>query len=96
MEGGEIFIPKMGSSKITTLLEAVIPQTCKIEYTGIRPGEKLHEMLIMEEESKKSIEYPDHFVITNKVQEGLTPFEYRSDNNHKQLTYGMIRKMLND
>ena len=96
MNGEEIFIPKMGSSKITTLLEAVIPQPCEIEYTGIRPGEKLHEILITEEESKKIIEYPDHYVIGNEIQKGLTPFEYRSDNNHQQLTYGMIRKMLND
>ena len=96
MKGGEIFIPKMGSSKITTLLEAIIPQPCKIEYTGIRPGEKLHEILITEGESKRISEYSDHYVIAGEEQKGLTPFEYRSDNNHVKLTTEDIKGMISE
>ena len=97
MKGEEIFIPKLGSASITTILEAVIPDiNCKISKIGIRPGEKLHEILINKEESLKTKEYGDHFVITNKEIQYAKPFEYRSETNEKQLNYKQIRKMIND
>jgi UDP-N-acetylglucosamine 4,6-dehydratase len=98
MTGGEIFIPKMGSAVITTILEAVIPEQCKIENCGIRPGEKLHEILITKEESENTYEYKNRFVIRKeKINTDPMPsFEYRSDTNENQLTYQQIRRMIKD
>ena len=95
MEGKEIFVPKMGSANITTVLEAVVPEGCEIETIGIRPGEKLHEILITKEESAKIKEYKDYYVITDKEILPAKIFEYTSDTNDKQLTYKQIRKMIN-
>ena len=94
MTGGEIFIPKMGSAGVMTILEAVIPAKCEISTIGIRPGEKLNEILVNKEESLNTIEHDDYFVITNKVVSSA--FEYRSDTNKNQLNYRQIRKMLKD
>ena len=62
MRGGEIFIPKIPSMKITDLAKVIAPHAHIVE-TGIRPGEKLNEVLITEEEARHSREYEDHFVI---------------------------------
>ena len=93
MKGGEIFIPKMGSAHITTILEAVIPEKCDIEYTGIRPGEKLHEILITKEEGYHAYEQKNKYTI---IGDGMlkNTFEYRSDTNKQQLDYRAIRRML--
>lgn len=93
MEGGEIYVKKIPSMKVTDVAKAVSP-TAKLEVIGIRPGEKLHEQMISEEDSYYTYEYPEHFkilpVINNwhecplrikdgkKVPEG---FIYSSDNN---------------
>ena len=60
--GGEIFIPKIPSMKITDLAKLIAPE-CEIEYIGIRPGEKLHESMISEDESRQSIELEDRYAI---------------------------------
>lgn len=62
MQGGEIFIPKIPSMKLMDLAEAIAPHIPK-KFTGIRPGEKLHEVLITEDEARHAVEYDLHFVI---------------------------------
>jgi len=62
MQGGEIFVPKIPSMKIMDLAKAVAPE-CKMEVIGIRPGEKLHEALIMEEEGRNTVAYNGMYVI---------------------------------
>ena len=62
MRGGEIFIPKIPSLKVVDLARAIAPE-CKHEVIGIRPGEKLHELLISEEEMGHTMEFDDSFVI---------------------------------
>lgn len=62
MQGGEIFIPKIPSMKISDLAEAIAPE-CTINTIGIRPGEKLHEQLLTEEEGRHAIEYDGMYVV---------------------------------
>ena len=62
MHGGEIFVPKIPSIKLTDIAETVAPG-CEIEYVGIRPGERLHEVLLSEEEARQSLELEDMYVI---------------------------------
>jgi len=96
MKGGEIFVPKMPSASILTILEAVIPDIDenRIKYCGIRPGEKLHEILITMEESIRIIEGKKRFKIMLKEQLPAKGFEYRSNNNQNWLTCEEIRKMI--
>ncbi len=93
MEGGEIYVKKIPSMKVTDLAKVVAPDA-KLEYVGIRPGEKLHEQMISPEDSFFTYEYDEHFKILpainnwgscskrikggKKVAEG---FSYTSDNN---------------
>lgn len=62
MCGGEIFVPKIPSMKITDLIKAIAPK-CKIKKIGIRPGEKIHEVLICANESRNTIEVDDMYII---------------------------------
>ncbi|HEY1796739.1 MAG TPA: UDP-N-acetylglucosamine 4,6-dehydratase (inverting) [Stellaceae bacterium] len=62
MQGGEIFVPKIPSIRIVDLAEALAPDT-PTHIIGIRPGEKLHEIMCPGDEAHLTIEYPDHFVI---------------------------------
>ncbi len=62
MKGGEIFVPKIPSMKITDLAEAIAPGA-KRKIIGIRPGEKIHEILLTEEEASHTKEFPEYFVI---------------------------------
>jgi UDP-N-acetylglucosamine 4,6-dehydratase len=62
MHGGEIFVPKIPSMNIMDLVKAVAP-TCEVKYIGIRPGEKIHEILISEDEARHTLELEDAFVI---------------------------------
>jgi len=62
MRGGEIFVPKIPSMKIMDLAKAVAPD-CEIEFIGIRPGEKLHEVLISVDESRHTVEVGGMYVI---------------------------------
>lgn len=62
MLGGEIFVPLVPSMKITELFNLIAP-TSKIEVVGIRPGEKLHEILLTEQESRHSVKYKNHYII---------------------------------
>jgi len=62
MVGGEIFVPKIPSVKITDLAKAIAPE-CEIEITGIRPGEKLHEVMVPEDDSRNTLELDNFFLI---------------------------------
>jgi UDP-N-acetylglucosamine 4,6-dehydratase len=62
MQGGEIFIPKIPSMKLDDLFTALVPQA-KREVVGIRPGEKLHEILLTEQEARHALELDKYYVI---------------------------------
>ena len=62
MHGGEIFVPKIPSIYVTDLAEAMLPN-CELEFVGIRPGEKLHEVMCPRDDSHLTLEFADHFVI---------------------------------
>lgn len=105
--GGETFISKIPSFKVTDLAEAMLPG-CKIRETGIRPGEKLHEIMVTTEDSATTYEYDKHFIVYpqmtwndrqqpdlsgKKVAEG---FHYSSDNNTEWLSVEDIRALLKE
>jgi UDP-N-acetylglucosamine 4,6-dehydratase len=62
MQGGEIFVPKIPSMKIMELAKTIGPE-CAVDYVGIRPGEKLHEVLVSEDEARHTVEVDDMYVI---------------------------------
>lgn len=66
MKGGEIFVPRIPSMKITDLAKAIGPK-CKLEAVGIRPGEKIHETLISEDEARNAVMFKDCFVVQPDV-----------------------------
>jgi len=103
MHGGEIFVPKIPSMKITDLAKAIAP-ACKVETIGIRPGEKLHEVLISEDEARNTSELDDMFVIKpmhpfwdelrwNKGNNLPDGFRYGSDNNTQWLMGTELKRM---
>ncbi len=67
MQGGEIFVPKIPSIRIVDLVESISGNR-NYELVGIRPGEKLHEVMVPEEMAHHSIEYDDHYVITPAIK----------------------------
>lgn len=104
--GGEIFVPRLPSLKITDLAKA-INQKAEFDMIGIRPGEKIHETLISEDESRQVITYKNMYVIMplfaaqEKVFEKykacapvVESFSYRSDNNPQWLTSDEIAALL--
>lgn len=106
MHGGEVFVPKIPSMKMTDLAEAVAPG-CQIELTGIRPGEKLHEVLVAEDEARNSIEFDDMFVITPIFQwwtsekwPGGKPlpdsYRYTSDTNSDWFTPSQLHSIIDE
>lgn len=104
MKGGEIFIPKIPSMNILDLAKAIAPE-CTTEIVGIRPGEKLHEAMITEDDARHTLEYADHFVIQpefpwwsnehsnggKSLEEGFT---YVSNVNEKWLTIEELRELV--
>ena len=62
MIGGEVFVPKIPSYRILDVAKAIAPEA-EYEFIGIRPGEKLHEVMVPEDESRNTLEFDDHFVI---------------------------------
>jgi UDP-N-acetylglucosamine 4,6-dehydratase len=67
MQGGEIFVPKIPSAKVTTLAAAIAPGI-PTKVIGIRPGEKLHEVMCPGDDSHLNLEFPDHYVIRPAIQ----------------------------
>ena len=102
MRGGEIFVPKIASMRVMDLVETVAPG-CQVEFIGIRPGEKLHEVLVSEDESRQARELDDMFVIepidpswAYAGWEGKRPapgFRYSSDGNDRWLSGEEMRKL---
>lgn len=106
MVGGEIYVKKIPSMKVTDLAHAIAPE-CHLQFVGIRPGEKLHEQMIGAEDSYYTYEYPEHFKILptinnwgtsverikdgKKVKEG---FIYSSDNNTDWMTVSQLQAWL--
>ena len=106
MRGGEIFVPKIPSMRIMDLVTTVA-SGCTIEDIGIRPGEKLHEILISEDESRQALEYDEMFVIeplypswTFRSWEGgkrpAPGFRYSSDANSVWLSPAEMRELIGD
>lgn len=104
MHGGEVFVPKLPSMNIVDLAQAVAPE-CAIDEIGIRPGEKLHEVLISEDEARHTLELDDMYVIqpahpwwTNHPWHEARPlpegFRYASDTNPWQVGAKEIGEML--
>ncbi len=102
-KGGEIFVPKIPSMKIMDLAKAIAPE-CKTEIIGIRPGEKLHEVLLTEEEARHTVELDDCYVIhpeqywwadQKPAQKTALPadFRYSSDANTSWLTPDQLMAM---
>ena len=103
MQGGEIFVPKIPSMKIVDLAEAIAPD-CEVEIIGIRPGEKLHEILITEEDGRYTVDYDGLYVILpqfawwrrqNYKDASKLPeeFSYTSNNNNRWLTLNQLTVM---
>jgi len=97
MQGGEIFVPKIPSYKITDLLKA-IENKPKFRLIGIRPGEKLHEELITESDSLNTDEFKDYFVINssynkNKIKNKKI-FSYNSRDNKFFLSPNKIKELI--
>ncbi len=104
MQGGEIFVPKTPSMKIEDLAKAIAPE-CEIEIIGIRPGEKIHEMLITEEEGRNTLAYDGMYVIMpsfpwwerqnyrtgKELPEG---FSYASNHNDEWLTVEDLKQIV--
>lgn len=105
--GGETFISKIPSFKVTDLAEAMLPG-CKMKEIGIRPGEKLHEIMVTTEDSSTTYEYEKHFIVYpqmtwndrqqpdmsgKKVADG---FSYSSDNNTEWMSVEDIRARIGE
>lgn len=104
MQGGEIFIPKLPSMTLLDLIQAVAPD-CRIHEIGVRPGEKLHEILLTEDDARHTLEFADYFLIEPEFpwwggiqRMGGKPlaegFSYRSDNNTQWLTIEALKKLV--
>ena len=102
--GGELFVPRIPSTKITDLAEAVAPG-CRIEEIGIRPGEKLHEEMISVEDSRRTRVFDDHYLMRPVLaawegeyvdlgEPAPEGFCYRSDLNEDWLSVEQIRELL--
>lgn len=106
MHGGEIFVPKIPSMSIMDLAQAIAPD-CEVEYIGIRPGEKIHEVLISEDEARHTLELEDMFIIQplhpwwsieNWAQARPLPegFKYSSDTNTRWLSVEELRNLIEE
>jgi UDP-N-acetylglucosamine 4,6-dehydratase len=110
MQGGEIFVPKIPSAKITDLAEAMAPAV-PTSLIGIRPGEKLHEIMCPKDDSHLTLEFADHYVIGPTIQfnvpvdharnalgEAGKPvaegFEYNSGTNAQFLSVSELKALL--
>jgi UDP-N-acetylglucosamine 4,6-dehydratase len=111
MQGGEVFIPKIPSTRIIDLARVIAPQA-ELEVVGIRPGEKLHEVLLHEDEARSAVELDDMYVVLPTAvgigfarelhekwgQSGrrlAEGFRYGSENNPVWLTIEQIRDIVN-
>lgn len=110
MWGGEIFVPKIPSYRIMDVAGAIAPE-CRLDFVGVRPGEKIHEEMITETDALSAIEFDNYFVIlpsytpawsikdfTNEFSGRPCPegFRYNSGTNTEWLTTEDIRTLIHD
>jgi UDP-N-acetylglucosamine 4,6-dehydratase (inverting) len=106
MQGEEIFVPRIPSMKVTDIADAICPGILR-QIIGIRPGEKLHEILLTEEEAAHTREFPPYFVIEPEQpfggyvylqSGGRLPdgFKYTSENNSQWLNKEQLKEMIKD
>ena len=104
MKGGELYVPRIPSMKVTDLAEAIAPDSELVEI-GIRPGEKLHEEMIASTDAPRTLERSDRYVVapTLAVWGGYEApsgepvagdFSYSSDKNDQWLSIDDLRNML--
>ena len=106
MVGGELYVKKIPSMKVTDLARVVAPE-CKLKFVGVRPGEKLHEQMIGPEDAHYTYEYPEHFKILPTIHHwGKCPkrikggkpvsegFVYSSDNNEEWMSEDKLRNWI--
>jgi len=106
MEGGEIYVKKIPSMKVTDVALAVAPDAEQI-IMGIRPGEKLHEQMISAEDTYHTYQYPDHFKILpaihnwsndpNRIKDGVKvpeDFVYESDSNTEWMSIDTLKEWI--
>ena len=105
MKGGELYVKKIPSMKITDLAKAIAPNL-PIKEVGIRPGEKIHEQMITKEDARNTIELEDYYIILpqifpEKIQIMYpnakfveNDFEYHSGNNNQWLTIEQMRDLI--
>jgi len=106
MQGGEIFVPKIPSMRLTDLVKAIAPD-CKIRFTGIRSGEKIHEVLLSEDEARQAVELEGMYVIRSLDANAPTErwrhakpvpqgFSFTSDRNSAWLTEAELQAMASE
>jgi UDP-N-acetylglucosamine 4,6-dehydratase len=98
MRGGEVFVPKIPSMRMTDLARAIAPEAM-VKEIGMRPGEKLHEMLLGAEEAHRTREYPTHYVVSRQTPRGdgrpvPEEFSYRSETNTQWLDVDRLRELV--
>ena len=105
MVGGEIFVPKLPSMNIMDLARAICPES-KTEIVGIRPGEKLHEVMVPRDDARNTVEFDDYYVIKPAFryferrfkEDNCKPvpedFEYNSGTNTWWLSVEELRRMI--
>jgi UDP-N-acetylglucosamine 4,6-dehydratase len=107
MEGGELFVPKIPSMRIVDLARAIAPD-CTLDFVGIRPGEKIHEVMITEDDSRNTVEFDAYYAIL-PLFKGVTVdgyikrhggkrcpdgFRFGSDTNTRWVTREELRRMV--
>jgi UDP-N-acetylglucosamine 4,6-dehydratase/5-epimerase len=104
MQGGELFVPKIPSMRVTDLARALAPDA-ELKVIGIRPGEKLHEEMISAADSRRTLDMGDHYVIqpemdwwpeASRTRGAPVPdgFSYASDTNDAWLSVEELRDMV--
>jgi UDP-N-acetylglucosamine 4,6-dehydratase len=103
-KGAEIFVPKIPSMKIVDLAKAIAPE-CSQEIVGIRPGEKINEALIGEDEGRNTIEYKECYVVKQNITDSsingggklcAEGFNYTSDNNPETISIEELQRVLEE
>ena len=107
MCGGELFVPKIPSMNIMELAKVIAPE-CEIKIIGIRPGEKIHEVMVPRDEARKTLEFEKFYVIQpdfrfwerrstwNKGKKVPEDFEYNSGTNPRRLNMKEMRTMIRE
>jgi UDP-N-acetylglucosamine 4,6-dehydratase len=104
MNGGELFIPKIPSMKLIDLAKAIAPD-CRFNIIGVRPGEKLHEIMISSDDSRNLYELADRYIkmpdfpfwktiVPEEARKVESGFEFASDTNDRWLNIKELKELL--